>query len=391
MHIMMVSESYPPVTNGVAISIVTLRQELQQAGHTVTVVTTRHRRFARDHQVYRVPSFRLPYWPEYTLPLPIDSTKLDAFVQEQRPDVIHCHIPFLLGHSARRISMRTATPLVGHFHTLYDEYLHYAPLAPRHMLRQLLTSHLHRFYSACDLIVTPSRFSRDRLQSFGISPGRVRVIPTGVPRQQSITDRREARAEFHLDPDRPILLYVGRLALEKNLSLLADMMPHVLETRPDCLLWVVGSGPAQRIFQRRVKQRGISDSVRFEGKLPHDRIGRVYSAADLFVFPSVTETQGLVVAEAQSYGLPCITVDHGAAAEAVEQGVNGIIVQNHPHDFGNAAVTLLSDSTLREHLRQGALNHHITTEREMAHMMLQVYQEAIERRRDGSSGNDGAR
>ncbi len=384
MHIMMVSESYPPVTNGVAISIVTLRQELQQHGHTVTVLTTRHRRYTRDHQVYRVPSFRLPYWPEYTLPLPVDKAKLEAYVLEQRPDVIHCHIPFLLGGVARRISMRTSTPLVGHFHTLYDEYLHYAPLAPRQMLRQMLTAHLRRFYSACDLIVTPSRFSRDRLQSFGISPGRVRVIPTGVPRQQAITDRAVARSEFQLDPQTPVLLYVGRLALEKNLSLLADMMPHVLEQQPDCLLWVVGSGPAQRIFQRRVKQRGVSANVRFEGKLPHDRIGVVYSAADLFVFPSVTETQGLVVAEAQSYGLPCITVDHGAAAEAVEQGVNGIIVQNHPHDFANAALRLLSDPTLREHLRQGALNHHTTTEQEMAQMMLEVYAEAIERRRDGT-------
>lgn len=380
MHIAIFSESYPPVTNGVAVSVSTLRRELLQQGHRVTVVTARHPQApAQEEDVIRVPSFTWLFAPDYPLPQPRPLPQLHRFFRENRVDVIHVQIPFLLGVIGLRMGRRYGIPVVAHYHTLYDRYLHYAPVLPQGVLRALLWWHLRRFYRRTQATIVPSHFACRYLQRHGVQSRAVEVIPTGVEFHPLVVDRARARARYGLPPESPILVYVGRLAREKNLNLLLEMLPPVHRQVPDILLWLVGGGNAEEFLRRQVQQRGLLQTVRLQGRVPHEHISEVYSAADLFVFPSVTETQGLVLWEAQAHGLPCVVVNEGGGPESVRDGVDGILVPNNAEAFAQAVIRLLQDESLRQQMGQNALRAPRRTPREMAQQVLEVYRRVSQR------------
>lgn len=379
MHIVIFSESYPPITNGVAVSVSTLRRELLQRGHRVTVVTARHPHApAQEEDVIRLPSFRWLFAPDYPLPQPRPLPQLHRFFRENRVDVIHVQIPFLLGVIGLRMGKRYGIPVVAHYHTLYDRYLHYAPIAPQGALRALLWWHLRRFYRCVQATVVPSHFACHYLQRFGVQSRAVEVIPTGVEFHPRVVGREEARARYGLPQERPILVYVGRLAREKNLNLLLEMLPLAQRDVPEVLLWLVGSGNAEESLQEQVQRRALSASVRLQGRVPHEHISAVYAAADLFVFPSVTETQGLVLWEAQAHGLPCVVVNEGGAPESVRDGVDGLLVPNEAQAFAQAIVRLLKDDDLRRRMSENALLSPRLTPAEMAEKILGVYQRVLD-------------
>ncbi|MHB1462921.1 MAG: glycosyltransferase [Armatimonadota bacterium] len=379
MHIAMFSESYTPVTNGVAVSITTLKDQLEARGHRVTIVTTRHAKYRAKQGELRVPSFRLPYWPEYTLPMSTIYGKLDRFFEQEHVDIIHTHIPFILGWAAIRLSKMHHIPMVGHYHTLYDHYLHYAPFLPKKLMYKGLSTHICGFYGHCRQIITPSQFSKERLSAFGVNAEKINIIPTGYIDEPNLVPRDEARQLYQIEPQQRALLFVGRIAIEKNIGLLMDMMAIIKGKHPNAFLWIVGSGPAIHIVRRQARKAGVMDRVRFQGKVPHKQIGAVYSAADLFVFPSITETQGLVVGEAQGYSLPCIAADHAAAAESILNDVSGMIVDGSPEYFAAAVDELLCDEAKRNRLAEGALSAPRVSAAQMADMVTKVYEHAISR------------
>lgn len=379
MHVVIFSESYPPITNGVAVSVSTLRRELLQRGHRVTVVTARHPHVpAQEEDVIRLPSFTWLFAPDYPLPQPRPLPQLHRFFLENRVDVIHVQIPFLLGIIGLRMGKRYGVPVVAHYHTLYDRYLHYAPIAPQGALRALLWWHLRRFYRCVQATVVPSHFACQYLQRFGVQSRAVEVIPTGVEFHPRVVGREEARARYGLPGERPILVYVGRLAREKNLNLLLEMLPLVQRDLPNVLLWLVGSGNAEETLQKQAQQMRLAASVRLQGRVPHEHISAVYAAADLFVFPSVTETQGLVLWEAQAHGLPCVVVNEGGAPESVRDGVDGLLVPNEAQAFAQAVVRLLKDDDLRRQMSENALLSPRLTPGEMAEKILGVYQRVLD-------------
>ncbi|GIV15040.1 MAG: 1,2-diacylglycerol 3-glucosyltransferase [Armatimonadota bacterium] len=378
MHIAIFSESYPPVTNGVAVSVSTLRRELLRRGHRVTVITARHPQApAQEEDVIRLPSFTWLFAPDYPLPQPRPLPGLHRFFRENRVDVIHVQIPFLLGVIGLRMGRRYGIPVVAHYHTLYDRYLHYAPVAPQGALRALLWWHLRRFYRRVQAVIVPSRFAGQYLQRFGVQSRAVEVIPTGVQFHPLVVARDEARTRYALPPDCPILVYVGRLAREKNLNLLLEMFVLVRRDVPNVLLWLVGSGNAEEALQKQVQRMGLSTAVRLQGRVPHEHISAVYAAADLFVFPSVTETQGLVLWEAQAHGLPCVVVNEGGAPESVRDGVDGLLVPDEAKAFAQAVVRLLKDDALRQQMSRNALCSPRLTPGEMAERVLEVYRRVL--------------
>jgi len=378
VHVAIFSESYPPVINGVAVSVNALRREILRRGHRVTVVTTQHPQAPYEEDVLRVPSFCWFAAPDYPLPQPRPLPELHRFFQQHRVDVIHVQIPFLLGMLGLRLGRRYGIPVVAHYHTLYDCYLHYIAVLPKGMLRALLWWHLRRFYRMVDTIIVPSQFARRYLESAGVTTASVEVIPTGVEFRPRWADRQEARARYGLPSHVPIMVYVGRLAREKNLELLLQMMPLVRQVVPEALLWLVGGGNAEPILRRYTQQRGIAPSVRLQGRVPHEQISAVYAAADLFVFPSVTETQGLVLWEAQAHGLPCVAVNEGGAPESVRDGVDGLLVPNDAQAFAQAVIQLLRDEALRKQMEQNALHAPRWTPAETAERVLHVYQRAAQ-------------
>ncbi len=376
MKIALFSESYLPYLNGVSISIRILRDELQRRGHEVWVYAPRFRNHTDDSPyVRRFPAFYTPFEPDYPIGW-LYAPRLWREWRQQGFDIVHTHTPFFVGMAGASWARRTRTPLVSTFHTLYEEYLHYVPsIVPRGLIRRVLRWHLRRYYEGVDAIITPSEVGAAVLRRYGvrkpITPIRNPVLPFPD------LSKEQARATLGIPNEVWMLLYVGRMAPEKNVHVLLQAMPQVVRECPNAHLWLVGPGPSLESLQQQAESLSISDHVQFTGPVPREQVSLYMLAADLFTFPSVTESQGLVLDEAQAAGLPCIVANGGGAPEAVEYGKCGLIVEPTPQAFVEAILRLTRDSHERDRLRQAGLHKRETLSvPAVVDRILKVYEQA---------------
>jgi glycosyltransferase involved in cell wall biosynthesis len=230
-------------------------------------------------------------------------------------------------------------------------------------------------------IITPSEASLRWLRRHSVRTP-VTVVPTGA-RPRAFYDRSEVRQALGIPPDLRVMLWVGRLAIEKNMEMLFEMAAIAFAEDPRLRLWLVGDGPYRSECQALARQLQIGDRVRFVGFVPHDEVARYYSAADVFVFSSMTETQGLVVQEAMTYGLPCICVGGGGASAGVEDGENGFIVRNEAEGFAEAVLTVLGDDRLHARMSDHAARSvRLNGTPEMCEKVVDVYRQVIESHSD---------
>jgi len=267
---------------------------------------------------------------------------------------------------------------VSTYHTLYDRYSHYFKLLPHRYVRFRIAKHTNFYYNHMDHVITPSEASLKWLRRHSVTTP-VTIIPTGIPRGQMIS-RADARQALGIAPDERIMLYVGRLAQEKNLGVLLEMASLVFSQDRSQRLWLVGDGPYRQECVALTRQLGIGDQVRFVGAVPRSEVDRFYAASDVFVFASITETQGLVVQEAMTYGLPAIAVAGGGASASIVDGSNGFIVKNDPDAFAQMALSLLHNDVLYARLSEQALRSvRNQTVPQMCNEVVDVYRSVIQR------------
>ena len=192
-------------------------------------------------------------------------------------------------------------------------------------------------------------------------------------------ERGEVRQKLGISPLHKVLLYVGRIAKEKNVGFLFKSVALAIEKDPEIRFWLVGDGPYREECLKLARSFGIGDKVRFAGFVPRDQVDQYYSAADLFIFSSMTETQGLVVNEAMAHGLPALVVQGGGAGSSVQNGVNGYLRANDPHLFSKTILDVLDHDSLYLSLSVAAkkTSRHYTVE-EMARKVLSIYKSSIE-------------
>ncbi len=244
-------------------------------------------------------------------------------------------------------------PLVSTNHTLYIEYAHYVPVRPKQLTRFFLTRLMRWYYSGCDAVVAPSGPARDVLRSYGVKT-RVEVIKTGVLAPVSVEDRGVVRRKYGIDSEGFLLLYVGRVAREKNLRMLLTAFQAVASAHARARLLVVGGGPALGETRRYAQALGLGDALEFTGMLTRREIDPIYAAADAFVFPSTTETQGIAICEAMSAGLPVVAVNAGGIPEDVDDGVDGFLTNNDPREFAGRISFLISHEAERRRMGERA-------------------------------------
>jgi 1,2-diacylglycerol 3-alpha-glucosyltransferase len=377
----MFSDSALPVLNGVSVSIDSLISELRNRGHSVHLYTAWHPKAkGLDPNTYRFPALETPWTRNYPLAIPPFFPMLRRF-RKQEYDLIHSHTPFTIGFVGLRWAESHELPIVATYHTLYDRYVHYIPFFPRRYIRFKLAKHTNFYYNHVDHVITPTEASLKWLRRHSVEKP-VSVIPTGAPPPRMI-DRAEVRQRLGIPGDQKILLYVGRLAKEKNMRLLFEMAATVFAKEPQARLWLVGDGPFRAECGQIVRELGIGDRVKFVGFVPRAEVDPYYAAADLFVFSSITETQGLVVQEAMTYGLPAICVAGGGASAGVEDGENGYIVRNDLANFSGKVLKVLGDDKLLAKLGEGAARSvRMRGTGEMADRVLDVYRTVL-REREG--------
>ncbi len=380
LRIAMFSDSALPILNGVSVSLDALITQLRHDGHSVHLFTAGFPGYKDpDANTYRFRAMESPFSKGYPSAYPPYYRMLRKFRRHEF-DVIHTHTPFAVGMVGLRWGESHEIPLVSTYHTLYDRYAHYIPL-PRRYTRFRLAKHTNFYYSQVGHVITPSEASMRWLRRHSVSTP-ISIIPTGIPRS-GFYDRAESRRALGIPPDVKVMLFVGRLAQEKNLGLLCEAAALTFQRDASLRLWIVGDGPYRADCLAMVRKLGIGDRVRFVGFVPRGEVDRYYSASDLFVFSSLTETQGLVVQEAMMYGLPAVVVGAGGVGDAVTDGLNGYVVRNDPLPFANAVLQLLRDDQTYAQMSDAALRS-VRSQGigEMADAVVSVYRQTIERDRE---------
>jgi len=378
LRIAMFSDSALPILNGVSVSVDALIQELRNQGHSVHLFAPRiFRHRDEDPNTFRFRAVCTPWAPSYPLAYPPFYRQLLRF-RRHTYDVIHTHTPFAMGMVGLRWAESHEIPIVATYHTLYDRYAHYLRWFPKRYARFRIAKHTNFYYNHVDHVITPSEAAYKWLRRHSVDTP-ASVIPTGIRTQQPC-NRAEIRQELGIAPEQRVMLYAGRLAYEKNLTVLFEMAQRVMAGRDSVRLLMVGEGPFREEATRLVRSHGIGDRVRFAGLVPKSEIDRYYAASDIFVFSSITETQGLVVQEALSHGLPAVAIAGGGASASIVSGQNGFVVKNDAPAFAEAVGRALDCEELYESMSNEARRsvRHLGVPR-MAESVLKTYEHAMRR------------
>lgn len=333
----MITNNYWPYRAGVVRSIDAFADQLRRLGHTVSIITLDFEKdYASADGVYRLfcpIKFRY-YGNPMAVPL-AQKKQLANLLNILKPDIIHVHHPFLLGWAGLRCSQALLIPIVFTYHTLYEHYVEYVPL-PSSVVKRFVTKRVKYFCNTVNGIVAPSQYVKECVRSFGNSTPLV-VIPS--PMARSFCEFAGGRNSI----EAPIeLLTVSRFVKEKNIDFLLQAFSYLDPVR--FRLTLIGYGPCRQELESYAFERlGLSrDTVRFVSGLSDSDLVEYYRTSHLFLFSSVTETQGIVLAEALSQGLPIIACDGPGIRDAVLSGVNGLVV-NSPVEMGNAIVRVVGD------------------------------------------------
>ena len=380
MRVGIFSESYEPVINGVTVSILALTAELKKLGHEIYVFApgySGHEDLANS--TIRFPSIRTVFARDYPLAIPY-MRGLTEKVKALDLDVIHTHTPFMLGWLGLRLGRRLGIPVVSTNHTLYTEYVHYFPLAPKAVSQAFMVWMLRSYYNRCDHVIAPSTPVEEILRGYGVHVP-ITVIPTGLSIDTARDDaaRRSIRKELGIPENARVMLYVGRIAKEKYLDLLLEAFDKLAEKYPDIWLMIVGGGPYEAPCRENASKLKSSNRIAFTGAVPREKVAKYYSAGDLFSYPSPTETQGMVVCEALGAGLPCVLVNGGGTPEMVVDGDDSLLAKIEVEDFAEKIDKLLSNPRLmKQFSRRAVINAARFCPRQMALKALEVY-ESVQR------------
>jgi glycosyltransferase involved in cell wall biosynthesis len=353
VRIALFTNNYLPFCGGVTISVETLRQGLEASGHEAWVFGPRLAG-AVDvaARVVRYPSLPVTTYPEFALAVPY-SRSIDRLVAALEFDVIHAHHPFLLGPAARRLARRHRRPLVFTYHTRYEKYAHYVPL-PLGLVQAAALRLSAAFAARADAVLAPSAVIRDELHARGVRTP-IAVVPTGIDLDRFRPgDRAAARRRFGLGDGEPVVLYVGRLDREKSVDRVLLAFERVASILPAAQLVLVGQGTETERLRSMAEALPVAARIRFLGLRPHDSLAECYQAADVFLFASETETQGLVLAEAAACGLPAVAVDAPGCDEVVRDGDTGILTKGDPAALAEAVIGLLLDPERRRAMARRA-------------------------------------
>ena len=382
MRIALFTNNYLPFCGGVTISVETLRRGLEACGHEAWVFGPRLTG-AEDAsvKVVRYPSIPVATYPEFALAVPY-SRRIERLVSALAFDVIHAHHPFLLGPAARRLARRTRRPLIFTYHTRYEKYAHYVPL-PLRLVQAAALRISAGFAARADAVLAPSAVIRDELHARGVRAP-IAVVPTGVDLERFRPgDREAARRSLGVGQGEPLVLYVGRLDREKSVDRVLGAFERVASTIPAARLVLVGQGTEAQRLWRTAASLPVAERIQFLGLRPHDSLAECYQAADVFLFASETETQGLVLAEAAACGLPAVAVDAPGCDEVVRDGDTGILTKGNSAALAEAVIGLLLDPERRRAMARRAreVAEHLFDVKLQIDRTMAVYADAVARLR----------
>lgn len=331
MNIGIFIDTYEPQINGVVTSTKMLKEELENFGHRVTIITVKNPQ-AKDskqrNDVIRIPSIPFPPLPEHRIGL-LYSYQAMKKIENLNLDIIHTQTEFSIGVFGRIMAKRLDIPVVHTYHTMYEDYMHYITNNTMLKYASNLAKKASKLYcQKYDKVIAPTVKTKNALQSYGLNND-IEVIPTGIKLKRfkkenhSEKEINELKRKFNIKPNQPVILYIGRIAREKSIDIILKEFPKLLDKIPDAMFLIVGDGPVKSDLEGLTKKLNITSSVIFAGEKPWEEIGKYYQLGDVFVSASTTETQGLTFVEAMASKTPVLAKYDTNLDDMLEDKVNG--------------------------------------------------------------------
>lgn len=378
MRIAMFTDAYYPRINGVTVSVHSYAAELTKLGHTVCIVCLDYSEeqqkksfFSQKDSDQKSPFkiVRIPSWSFSAISKEDRVARFDKWrrvkkaMKAFKPDVIHINSEWVIGYFGAMFAHHYKVPFVFTFHTMWEDYLvNYVNFLPDFSLRKIGRSVVKFYLKRADLIIAPTEKISSVVHEYGIQK-QVEILPTGIPDNlEKFSLIRQTALGLQLSKKCPqikgkkILLFVGRIVKEKNLSFLFDVLESVQKKFPKTALLFVGGGPYLEDLQELAAERKLSKSVAFAGYVPSPDLVYFYKMAQVFVFPSKTETQGLVTVEAMLSGLPVVAIGEMGTVDVMQGDHGGFMVKDDVAEFSDKVVALLKNQQLRKKKAQEALD-----------------------------------
>ncbi|WP_278341142.1 glycosyltransferase family 4 protein [Lactobacillus acetotolerans] len=310
MNIGLFTDTYFPQISGVATSIKTLKNALEKQGHNVFIFTTTDPHIKKgtvEPNVFRFSSIPFISFTDRRIAFRgfFEAAKV---AKEVKLDIVHTQTEFALGMMGKYVAHRLKIPAIHTYHTMYEDYLHY--VLNGHLLRPYHVKQFTKGYlKNMNGVIAPSERVEALLKRYGVKIP-IRIIPTSVDIESMNEDvPHDVRKDLHIDKDAPVLLTLSRVASEKKINHILNVMPDIVEQFPNVRLVIAGDGPDVDVLKDQIERLTLENYVIFTGNIPHEDVGNYYRMADLFVSASDTETQGLTYIEALAAGTRCVVYD----------------------------------------------------------------------------------
>ncbi len=388
MRVGIFTETYTPYISGLVTSELMLKNALEEKGHEVYVVTANlqnfHYEYDEEERVLRIPGIPTGiYDSRLTSIYPIQAVNK---IKSWNLDVIHSQTEFAIGTFARIFAKQYNIPIVHTYHTMYEDYVHYITKGHFNKSSKKLVEYLTKFYcdkTITELIVPTKKAYNLFKQKYNVERN-IHIVPTGIEVERfykenmDIKRKNEIMKKYKITKKDFVCVFVGRIAEEKNIPFLINVVGKLIKEYPDIKLLIIGDGPDKEEYEKLVKEKKCEKNIIFTGKVSWEDIPIYYHIGNVFLSASTTETQGLTIIEAMAASLPPLCIDDESFRNTVVDGLNGYLFNNE-EECGEYIVKIKKDKKLERSLKRGAkASAEKHSSKYFAEHVLDVYKKAIE-------------
>jgi glycosyltransferase involved in cell wall biosynthesis len=400
MNIVMTTDTYWPRINGVTISIDTFKNELEKLGVNMYVFAPEYPAENGNHHkksesvisfktgsIMRFTSMGLFFDKEDRLVVPTARKQMYESFDRVKPDIVHIQTEFTTGVISRKYCRARKVPIVMTCHTYFEQYINfYLPFLPKTWARKYARQHTRHIYNEADIIISPSTNMKTVLEEYGIKRP-ILIIPTGINKDDFIgLSKEKEKASSWLFEKYPhikgkkILLFVGRVAQEKNVDFLVEVVRRLKGDFPEIVLIMAGDGPHREALEKIIEKENLTKNIILLGYVDRKKLKSIYTLADIFTFASKTETQGLVTTEAMLCRTPVVAVGIMGTREVMNGDNGGFMVNEDMQEFTGKVRLLLTDEKLYKAKSEEAYQYAQNwTSEIMAKKLLAVYESLIKK------------
>ena len=391
MRIGIFTETYTPYISGLVTSEVMLKKALEKKGHEVYVVTanleTFHYEYDEKEKVLRIPGIPTGiYNSRLTSIYPIQALNK---IKSWNLDIIHSQTEFAIGSFARLFAKQYNIPIVHTYHTMYEDYVHYITKGYFNRSSKKIVEYLTKFY--CDKtineLIVPTKKANELFKEKYHIQRNIHIIPTGIEVDRFYEEKvdekeiNKLKRKYNIKKNDFTLIFVGRIAEEKNVPYIIEVMEEIIKEKNNIKLLIIGDGPDKEKYEKIVKKTKTESNITFTGKVPWNKIPTYYHLGSAFISASTTETQGLTIIEAMAASLPALCINDESFNGTVVNDLNGYLF-NDKKECKEAILKLANNKKLTKYLSNGArTSAEQHSAKYFAEKVLDVYKIAIKNKK----------